>query len=96
MERLYRERCSGFTVKHFLEHLVKDHSFGWGYTWTKLHLQWAALVAKAPHKGGASAQAGTAAFAGDDAASRGLATRMAEGEAPLRFVVLVVLELGLA
>jgi hypothetical protein len=39
---LPRERCSGFTVEHFYEHLVKDHGFGWGYTWTKLHLQWAA------------------------------------------------------
>ena len=41
VERLYRERYQGFTVKHFHEHLVKDHGFGWGYTWTKLHLQWA-------------------------------------------------------
>jgi hypothetical protein len=30
---------------------VKDHGFGWGYTWTKLHLQWRGLVAKAPRKG---------------------------------------------
>ena len=32
VERLYRERYQGFTVKHFHEHLVKDHGFGWGYT----------------------------------------------------------------
>jgi transposase len=51
VERLYRERYQGFTVKHFHEHLVKDHGFGWGYTWLKLHLQWAGLVAKAPRKG---------------------------------------------
>jgi Winged helix-turn helix len=51
VERLYRERYQGFTVKHFPEHLVKDHGFGWGYTWTKLHLQWKGLVAKAPRKG---------------------------------------------
>jgi hypothetical protein len=25
VERLYRERYQGFTVKHFHEHLVKDH-----------------------------------------------------------------------
>jgi len=49
--RLYRERYQGFTVKHFHEHLVKDHGFGWGYTWTKLHLQWMGVVAKAPRKG---------------------------------------------
>src|SRR5271169_6834200 len=51
VEALYRERYQGFTVKHFHEHLVADHGFGWGYTWTKLHLQWKGLVAKAPRKG---------------------------------------------
>ena len=51
VEALYRERYQGFTVKHFHEHLVKDHGFGWGYSWTKLHLQWKGLVAKAPRKG---------------------------------------------
>jgi len=51
VERLYRERYSGFTVKHFHERLVKDHGFGWGYTWLKLHLQWAGLAPKAPRKG---------------------------------------------
>ena len=51
VERLYRERYQGFTVKHFHEHLVADHGFGWGYTWTKLHLQWMGVVAKAPRKG---------------------------------------------
>src|SRR6201987_2332821 len=50
-EGVYRERYQGFTVKHFHEHLVKDHGFGWGYTWTKLHLQWAGLAPKAPRKG---------------------------------------------
>jgi hypothetical protein len=48
VERLYRERYQGFTVKPFHEHLVKDHGFGWGYTWLKLHLQWGGVVAKAP------------------------------------------------
>jgi transposase len=51
VERLYRERYPGFTVKPFHEHLVKDHGFGWGYAWTKLHLQWAGVVPKAPRKG---------------------------------------------
>ena len=55
--RLYRERHLGFTVKHFHEHLVKDHGFGWGYTWTKLHLQWTGVVAKASRKGGIGASA---------------------------------------
>ncbi|HTR12667.1 MAG TPA: helix-turn-helix domain-containing protein [Roseiarcus sp.] len=51
VERLYRERCQGFTVKRFHEHRVTDHGFGWGYTWTKLHLQWKGVVGKAPRKG---------------------------------------------
>jgi transposase len=51
VERLYRERYPGFTVKHFHEHLVRDPGFGWGYTWLKLHLQWSGVVPKAPRKG---------------------------------------------
>jgi transposase len=51
VEALHRERYQGFTVKHFHEHLVKDHGFGCGYTWTKLHLQWAGVVAKAQRRG---------------------------------------------
>ena len=38
MEALYRTRYAGFTAKHFHERLVKDHNFGWGYTWTKTFL----------------------------------------------------------
>src|ERR1700674_2232682 len=89
VERLYRERYQGFTVKHFHEHLVKDHGFGWGYTWTKLHLQWKGLVAKAPRKGAPLRQAQesqtrAASRAGDDAASGRLAPRLARGPAGAR------------
>ena len=35
VEALYRTRYSGFTAKHFHEHLLRDHRFAWGYTWTK-------------------------------------------------------------
>jgi len=51
VERLYRERYAGFTVKHFHEHLVKDHGFLWGYTWTKTFLHGRNLVAPAPRRG---------------------------------------------
>ncbi len=51
VEALYRQRYQGFTAKHFHEHLVKDHGFAWGYTWTKLHLQSKGLLPKAPRKG---------------------------------------------
>ena len=51
MERLFRERYAGFTVKHFHEHLRRSHGFTWGYTWTKTFLQSRGLVAKAPRRG---------------------------------------------
>ena len=51
VEALYRERYFGFTAKHFHEHLVRDHGFGWGYTWTKLFLQSKGFLAKAARKG---------------------------------------------
>lgn len=51
VERLYRERYHGFTAKHFHEHLQRDHSFRWGYTWTKTFLQGRGLVDKAPRRG---------------------------------------------
>jgi len=53
-----RATRNGFAVKHFNEQLVKDHGFGWGYTWTKLHLQWKGLVEKAPGKGPIAGSAG--------------------------------------
>ena len=49
--RLYQERYAGFTAKHFHEHLVRDHNFRWGYSWTKSYLQGRALLAKAPRRG---------------------------------------------
>jgi hypothetical protein len=39
IETLYRTRPSGFTAKHFHEHLVREHTFRWGYTWPKVCLQ---------------------------------------------------------
>ena len=47
---LYRDRYDGFTVKHFHEKLVKNHGFRYGYTWTKVTLQRARLVKKAPRR----------------------------------------------
>ena len=51
VEALYRQRYAGFRAKHFHEHLVRDHGFAWGYTWTKLFLQSRGLLMKAPRKG---------------------------------------------
>jgi transposase len=51
VEALYRERYRGFTAKHFHEHLVKDHRFAWGYTWTKTFLHSKGLLEKAERRG---------------------------------------------
>jgi transposase len=47
---LYRERYPGFTVKHFHDKLRQHHDFQLSYSWTKLTLQDAGLVAKAPRR----------------------------------------------
>lgn len=51
VEALYRSRYSGFTAKHFHEHLVRDHGFSWGYTWTKTFLHSKGLLEKAKRRG---------------------------------------------
>jgi transposase len=51
VEALYRGRYSGFTVRHFHEHLVRDHQFNWGYTWTKAFLQSKCLLVRAKTRG---------------------------------------------
>lgn len=51
MQRLYQERYRGFNVKHFHEHLVARHHYTLGYTVTRLSLQAARLVPKAPRRG---------------------------------------------
>ena len=49
--QLYRDRYAGFTVKHFHEHLQRDHGFRWGYSWTKTFLHGSGLVEPAPRRG---------------------------------------------
>jgi transposase len=51
IETLYRTRYSGFTAKHFHEHLVREHGFSWGYTWTKIFLQSKGLLSPAKTRG---------------------------------------------
>ncbi len=48
---LFRTRYWDFTAKHFHEHLVRDHGFKLGYSWTKGQLQKAGLVRKAKRRG---------------------------------------------
>ena len=51
MLKEYRTTYRGWTAKHFHEQLVKRHSFGWGYSWTKAQLQLAGLIDRAPRRG---------------------------------------------
>lgn len=48
---LYRDCYRGWNVKHFHEHLVRDHNFQWGYTWVKTQLHAAGLVDRAKRRG---------------------------------------------
>jgi len=47
---LYRERYGGFTARHFHDKLCRHHGFTLGYTWTRLRLQEAGLIARAPRR----------------------------------------------
>ena len=51
VEALYRTRYAGFTAKHFHDHLVRDHQFAWGYTWTKTFLHSKGLLERAKRRG---------------------------------------------
>jgi len=87
VEALYRERYRGFTVKHFHEHLVRDHGFGWGYTWLKLHLQWKGLIAKAPRKGAHRRKRERRPLPGMMLHQDGSRHEWLEGQAPLDLIV---------
>jgi transposase len=47
----YRTRYTGWNVKHFHEHLQKQHSFRWSYTWVKTQLHTAGLVERNKRRG---------------------------------------------
>jgi transposase len=47
----YRTRYTGWAIKHFHEHLQKQHNFRWSYTWVKTQLHTAHLVLPAPRRG---------------------------------------------
>jgi hypothetical protein len=51
MLELYGGVYLGWNVKHFHEHLVRDHGFRWGYTWVKTQLHTAGLVERARRRG---------------------------------------------
>lgn len=50
MLELYRSRYTGFTAQHFHDKLRQHHGCTLSYTWTKLRLQDAGLIKKAPRR----------------------------------------------
>jgi transposase len=50
MLELYRSRYAGFTAKHFHDKLRQRHDVARSYSWTKLRLQAAGLIEKAPRR----------------------------------------------
>jgi hypothetical protein len=48
---LYREKYFDFNVRHFHEKLREEHGIGLSYTWVKLALQGAGMVAKQKRRG---------------------------------------------
>ena len=51
MLALYREAYRGWNVKHFHEHLCRDHGFRLSYTFVKMQLHTAGLVERAARRG---------------------------------------------
>ena len=77
MLELYREVYRGWNVKHFHEHLVRDHGFRWGYTWVKTQLAHGGPGGARQAAWGAPSQARAQAVGGHDAAPGRLAGRVA-------------------
>src|SRR5208282_3743960 len=82
MLELYRDCYRDWNVKHFHEHLVRDHNFQWGYTWVKTQLHAAGLVDRAKRR--APPQARAQAVHGHDAAPGRLARGLAGWAADAR------------
>jgi len=51
MVELYRNAYPGWNVKHFHEHLLRDHKFRWSYTFVKAQLHTAGLVERHRKRG---------------------------------------------
>ncbi len=87
MVELYRTRYMGWTVKHFNDHLRRDHGFAWGYTWTKTQLHAAGLVTPAPRRGAHRRKRPPRPMAGMMLHQDGSTHRWLEGEGELDLIV---------
>jgi transposase len=84
MLELYGSVYRGWNVKHFHEHLVRDHGLRWGYTWVKTQLHTAGLVERAKRRGAHRRKRERQAVGGHDAAPGRLAGGVAGGPAAAR------------
>jgi hypothetical protein len=66
---------------------VRDHDFGWGHTWLKLHLQWAGVVPKPPRKGAHRRKRERRPLPGMMLHQDGSRHEWLEGEAPLDLIL---------
>jgi transposase len=84
---LYGELYRGWNVKHFHEHLVRDHGFCWGYTWVKTQLHTAGLVDRAKRRGAHRRKRERKPCAGMMLHQDGSRAEWLAGEAPLDLIV---------
>lgn len=84
---LYDERYRGWNVRHFHEHLVRDHGFRWGYTWVKTQLHTAGLVDRAIRRGAHRRKRERKPCAGMMLHQDGSRAEWLAGQAPLDLIV---------
>jgi transposase len=87
MLELYREAYRGWNVKHFHEHLRRDHAFRWGYTWVKMQLHTAGLVERAKRRGAHRRKRERKPFEGMMLHQDGSRASWLAGEPPLDLIV---------
>jgi len=84
---LYDQTYRGWNVKHFHEHLVREHGFRWGYTWVKTQLHTAALVERARRRGAHRRKRERKPFEGMMLHQDGSRAAWLAGSAPLDLIV---------
>jgi len=87
MLELYGETYRGWNVKHFHEHLVREHGFRWGYTWVKTQLHTAGVVERARRRGAHRRKRERKPFEGMMLHQDGSRAAWIAGAAPLDLIV---------
>ena len=87
MLELYEETYRGWNVKHFHEHLVREHGFRWGYTWVKTQLHTAGLAERARRRGAHRRKRERKPFEGMMLHQDGSRAAWLAGAAPLDLIV---------